>query len=67
MGEERFYLRREDQPACVFVVKQRLHAYSVAGEEELFFTLLPYGEGINAVELVEAGFAPGDVGVEQWI
>ena len=40
MGEERFYLGRKDKAACVFVVKQRLHADSVTGKKELLFLFL---------------------------
>lgn len=67
MGEERFYLGRKDKTACVFVVKQRLHADSVTGKKELFFLFLPHGKGVYSVELVEAGLAPGDVCPEQYL
>src|SRR4051794_16303602 len=36
-------------------------AHTVAGEEELFFRVVPDGEGEHAVQVVDAFFAPGGV------
>ena len=46
-------IRDRDKAACVFVVKQRLHADSVTGKKELLFLFLPHGKGVYSVELVE--------------
>jgi len=65
VGEDGFLLRAEEEGVSGEDVVERFDAVTVAGEEERGARLVPEGEGEHAVEALDAGGAPLDIGVER--
>jgi len=63
-GEQRLHAGGEAQPHTFERVIQRLDAEAVAGEEQRAMAQVADGEGEHAVEMLDAFFAPGVIGLE---
>ncbi|MCY1505642.1 hypothetical protein D9M68_398620 [compost metagenome] len=64
IGQQRLGFGAEHHAVCSREVVQRLDAHAVADQQQLLRTQIPDGEGIHAVELLDEGFAPFDIGAQ---